>query len=121
MTSDQLDSVLDENRLPDGIVWPIPILLQAQEKAVAEISEGERIALTDSEGRIRAVMEVGELYTIDIDKVAQKCFGTASRQHPGGRHGVHGGHRSPRLGRPRPVTCREGRLCHFRSEPLRGT
>lgn len=83
MNAKELASVLDHHRLRNGQVWPMPMVLQAHESALANISAGDRIALTDAHGSVHAVMNVGEIYAFDFEEVAQKWFGTTSRKHPG--------------------------------------
>ena len=83
MTQEELESVLEENRLPDGTIWTIPILLQVKKSVNNLPKVGERIALTYEDGQIYAFMDVSESYAIDLDSVAQKWFGTSSNKHPG--------------------------------------
>jgi len=83
MGSKQLESVLNKNRLLSGQVWTMPIVLQVHESSLTDISVGDRIALTDTTGRIHATMDVREIYSFDFEELAQKWFGTTSRQHPG--------------------------------------
>ncbi len=83
MSSAELAGVLDHHRLPNGQAWTMPMVLQAHESALANISAGDRIALTNAAGKIYATMSVSEIYSFDFDELAQKWFGTASRKHPG--------------------------------------
>jgi len=83
MNSRELASVLNHNRLLNGQIWTMPIVLQADENALANISAGDRIALTDANAKIHATMNVSEIYAFDFNEVAQKWFGTTSRKHPG--------------------------------------
>ena len=83
MTSHELESVLEEKKLPDGTIWTMPILLQVKKSINNLPKVGERIALTYEDGQIYAFMDVSESYAIDLDSVAQKWFGTSSNEHPG--------------------------------------
>jgi ATP sulfurylase len=83
MGAKELASVLNTNRLLNGQIWTMPIVLQADEKALANISAGDVIALTDANAKIHATMNVREIYAFDFNEVAQKWFGTTSRKHPG--------------------------------------
>ncbi len=83
MGSKELASVLNTNRLLNGQAWTMPIVLQADEKALANISAGDVIALTDAGAKIHATMNVREIYAFDFNDVAQKWFGSTSRKHPG--------------------------------------
>jgi pyruvate kinase len=93
MSSGELAHVLDHHRLPGGQVWTMPMVLQAGESALANISTGDRIALTDAEEKIHAVMNVSEIYAFDLEELARKWFGTASRKHPGVAKLAEGGNR----------------------------
>jgi len=93
MNSKELASVLDHHRLPNGQVWTMPIVLQAHDNALTNISAGDRIALTDASGKIYATMNVGEIYAFDFADLAQKWFGTTSRQHPSVAKLIDGGNR----------------------------
>ncbi len=82
MDKDELFAVLDNYRLKDGSVWTLPILLQAKE-ANRELL-GQTVAITyANDQRIYAVMKVSDIQAIDLDKVAEKWFGTNDPNHPG--------------------------------------
>jgi ATP sulfurylase len=83
MTRETLDSVLDTNRLPNGQVWTLPILLQVESKNAVEFTPGDRIALTDSQGIIHALLDVSDIFRYDLDSLATRMFGTKDRKHPG--------------------------------------
>lgn len=91
MNSKELANVLDHNRLVNGQVWTMPIILQAEESALANISAGDCIALTDAKGRIHATMNVSEIYSLALEELAQKWFGTTSAKHPGVAKLLNGG------------------------------
>jgi len=91
--SKELESVLNENRLLNGLAWTMPIVLQVEEKSLTEISAGDRIALTNAKGKIHATLDVSEIYAVDLEELAQKWFGTTSRKHPGVKKLADGGNR----------------------------
>ena len=72
--------VVDEMRLADGTVFPMPITLPVDN--VDEIEVGKDIALRDSNNRILAIMTVEEIYEWDREEVSQKVFGTLDPRHP---------------------------------------
>ena len=78
-----LYSVLDEHRLPDGLVWTLPIILQLDDEEAAATGVGDRIALTDGSGVVRSVIDVSECFQIDLEDVARRWFGTTEKAHPG--------------------------------------
>lgn len=83
MRRDTLQSVLDSYRLPNGLPWTMPILLQVPKRAVAGFGEGDRIALRSDSGDIHAVLDVAEIYSLDLEELFTKWFGTSSPSHPG--------------------------------------
>jgi pyruvate kinase len=91
MGSRELQSVLDGNRLLDGSVWTVPIVLRVEEAAVSQVSVGDRLSLTDAGGHAWADLEVSELYAFDLEVLAAKWFGTTSREHPAVRDLMQGG------------------------------
>jgi pyruvate kinase len=82
MDRETLFSVLESNRLPNGLIWTMPIILQIPHEK-SSISAGDCIALTDCEGKIYATLDVTERYQINLESVAQKWFGTNCKKHPG--------------------------------------
>lgn len=78
-----LESVIAENRLPDGVIWTLPIVLQISDQDAAGFNAGQRVALTAESGEPVAVIDVSEVYRIDIDRYCQAVYGTNSPKHPG--------------------------------------
>ena len=84
MGHDDWRSVCTDMSLANGLFWPIPITLSADEDVAAGIGAGEEVALIDSEsGDIMAVMEVTEKYAIDRALECEHIFRTTDEAHPG--------------------------------------
>ena len=83
MGREAYDSVCSSMRLPDGTVWPMPIVLDLTEEAASNLKPGDKLALRDSEGVMLAVLHVEELYRPDREAEAQQVFGTVDPNHPG--------------------------------------
>ncbi len=84
MDRETLDSVLESYRLPDGETWPLPVLLQLRDDThLRGFSTGERIALTDEDGTVHALLDVTENFEYDLDRLAAQTFGTTNSAHPG--------------------------------------
>ncbi|MBT6047236.1 MAG: sulfate adenylyltransferase [Lentimicrobiaceae bacterium] len=83
MDKDTLSSVLNSNRLQNGLVWTLPIVLQVSEDSIRGFSVGDRIALKSTKDIVHALLDITEIYEIDVDDVSQKWFGTTSHEHPG--------------------------------------
>ena len=80
--SKDFHSVVDNYRLTNGVVWPIPITLSVNEDQRENLKEGEMISLK-YEGDIYALLHLEEIYTISKEEEAQKIFGTVNLDHPG--------------------------------------
>src|SRR5438445_9622769 len=76
-------SVCSDMRLPDGTIWPVPVVLDLTEEASAALHAGDKLALRDSEGVMLAVLNVEEIYRPDQEQEAQQVFGTTDTDHPG--------------------------------------
>ena len=83
MAQETLRAVLNENRLPQGSAWTLPIVLQVDSARAQKIHPGERIALKSEAGVAHALLDVSEVYPMDFDAVIDRWFGTASMDHPG--------------------------------------
>jgi sulfate adenylyltransferase len=76
------DSVVENMRLADGALWPIPITLDVSEKFAASVENGQDIALRDQEGVILATMTVTDNWVPDKKREAEKVFGADDSAHP---------------------------------------
>ncbi len=71
-------------KLGNGVFWPVPITLSCGKDVADGIRTGEEVALVDGDsGRIMAVMEVAEKYTIDKKLECERVFQTTDPEHPG--------------------------------------
>jgi sulfate adenylyltransferase len=72
------ERVVEEMRLANGVIFPIPVTLPVAERP--ELS-GD-VALRGSDNALLAVMTVEEVFEWDVEDVALKVFGTRDRRHP---------------------------------------
>ncbi|MEW5317667.1 MAG: hypothetical protein WDW38_008949 [Sanguina aurantia] len=77
------ERVVEEMRLADGTLWPIPVTLDVSEAFAATLAPGSEVALRDNQGVPLAVLEVGDIYRPDRLHEAAKVLGTTDRRHPG--------------------------------------
>src|SRR5581483_9414735 len=77
------DRVVQDMRLADGTLWPIPITLDVDEAFAARLPENAQISLNDIQGTPLAVLTVEDVYFPDRIAEAQHVFGTTDRTHPG--------------------------------------
>lgn len=89
LTEEAYISVCNDMRLPDGLLWPIPVVLDVSEAFAAELVTGTRIALRDPEGVLLATMDVSSVYRPDKAHEAQTVYGTEDDTHPGVHHLLH--------------------------------
>lgn len=82
LTEAEYDGVINDMRLPSGVLWPMPITLDVDEAFAAEVSAGEKLALRDPEGVLIAVMTVSDIYTPDKAREAREVFGSEDEAHP---------------------------------------
>jgi len=75
-------SVVNNMRLSDGSLWPIPITLDVSQAFAEGIEIGTDIALRDQEGVILATLCVSDNWVPDKELEAEKVFGANDIAHP---------------------------------------
>ena len=83
MTRAEYEGVCKDMRLPDGTLWPIPIVLDVSKELGSTLVPGSKLALRDQEGVMLAVLNVEDVWTPDREAEAELVFGTTNREHPG--------------------------------------
>jgi sulfate adenylyltransferase len=84
MTHADWEGVCDGMMMANGLFWPIPITLSTDEVSAKGISEGDDIALANSEsGEILATMTVTEKFGIDKKHECMMVYKTTDDEHPG--------------------------------------
>jgi sulfate adenylyltransferase len=76
------NSVLENMRLQDGKIWPIPITLDVTEEFAEAINKSDEIALKDKEGFTIAVMSAESIWAPDKKAEAEKVILTTDDSHP---------------------------------------
>ena len=76
------ERVVEEMRLADGTLWPMPVALDVGEAFAERIAPGQDIALRDQEGVILAIMSVTDKWIPDKAREAEKVYGADDRAHP---------------------------------------
>jgi len=74
------DSVLDNMRLSNGPLFPIPISLPVDESH--SISIGQEIALRDLKNNLMALMTIEDIFEWDLLYEAERVCGTTDVRHP---------------------------------------
>ena len=76
------DGVVENMRLADGTLWPMPITLDVSQKFADGIEPGQDIALRDPEGVILAILSVSDKWSPDKAREAAGVFGADDIAHP---------------------------------------
>tara|TARA_R110002096_G_scaffold74746_4_gene176954 strand:+ start:15635 stop:17347 length:1713 start_codon:yes stop_codon:yes gene_type:complete len=79
---DDYNNVVQNMRLANGTLWPMPITLDVSAKFSDDLKSGQKIALRDQEGVILATLDVSDIYTPDKSKEATHVFGADDDAHP---------------------------------------
>ena len=84
MGRQEVDGTLDKMQLPDGTLWSIPIVfdLSADDIENFEIDEGGSVVL-EYLGAPMAIFEVSEIYQYDLERMAEKTYGTGDPRQIG--------------------------------------
>jgi sulfate adenylyltransferase len=80
MGAKQHQAVVESMRLPDGVLWPIPVCLGLPEDSRVD---GGRLLLRDQGGGLLGVLEVTEVFEHDRELEAELVYGTSDPAHPG--------------------------------------
>ena len=80
MTQQDYEGVIEHNRLANGLVWTLPVVLAVSEKQ-AQGLKGD-IALTFG-GTVVAILHLADTYRPDHNHQAQQVFRTTDPAHPG--------------------------------------
>ena len=72
--------VLDEMRLVDGTLFPLPITLPVEPSD--DIRVGNEIALRNAKNELLAVMSIEDVYEWDKAEYSQKALGSTDPRHP---------------------------------------
>lgn len=74
--------VIENIRLKDGTLWPLPVTLSVEREIAFKIKEGQEVALT-YEGSIVGILKVEDKYEYDRNLEAKSVFKTTDTSHPG--------------------------------------
>ncbi len=84
MGSADVESVATAMQLGNGLVWPIPIVLDVphDELRRLDVQVGNTVLLTH-QGNPLATLDVSEIFSSDLTSLAQRVYSTADPAHPG--------------------------------------
>jgi len=76
------DGVVENLRLADGSLWPMPVTLDVSQGFADSIELGQDIALRDQEGVILGTMTVTDRWVPNKAREAEKVYGADDSAHP---------------------------------------
>ncbi len=78
------DGVVEEMKMADGTLWPMPITCAAPSDQAAAIKVGSEVALVDDEtDELMGILRVDDKYGYDKHREARLVFRTEDEKHPG--------------------------------------
>ncbi len=83
------ERVVEEMRLTDGRLWPMPVTLDVSREFASKLKTETKIALRDAEGVPLALFTVEDIWEPDLRREARVVFGTEDEMHPGVAHLLH--------------------------------
>lgn len=76
------ENVLENMRLKNNSLWPIPVTLDVTEKFADSIRSGEKIYLKDKEGFSLATLTVKDIWYPNFQKESLSVYNTDDIAHP---------------------------------------
>ncbi len=83
MGREDYESVVQDMRLANGLVWPIPITLTVTCEEAERLTDGDDVALADENGDVLAILHLCSRYQPDKRVEAEKVYRTTDEAHPG--------------------------------------
>ena len=80
------EKVCESMRLANGLLWPIPIVLDVTEDVAKGLESGSTLALRDPEGVMLAALHVDDVWQPDRTAEVKFVYGTENSEHPGVAH-----------------------------------
>ena len=77
------EEIILNNKLSNGLVWPIPIVLDVPDQFLKSLDKNEYISLRNAEGFLLAILKVNEFWAPDKKEEANSVFKSNDPNHPG--------------------------------------
>ena len=85
MDKEELETVLNNMRLPNNIIWTIPILLDVSKEVADNIKENDNVILLDTNDKIIGLLHVSDKFQYDKKNIINKIYGDVPIDHPGAK------------------------------------
>ncbi|MCF6300238.1 MAG: bifunctional sulfate adenylyltransferase/adenylylsulfate kinase [Proteobacteria bacterium] len=82
LTQKDYQSVLKDMRLSEGILWPMPVMLDVDESTYKSALKSGQLTLRDPEGVVLAILNVADGWKVDKVAEADAIYGTQDLCHP---------------------------------------
>jgi sulfate adenylyltransferase len=86
MGQDTYTSVINKNRLSNGLPWTIPIILTPpgldNSKVLETVNEGEDLVMLDWTDKPFAILHIEDKFKYDKKELAKQVYGTVDEAHP---------------------------------------
>ena len=82
LSEEDYNGVVENMRLADGTLWPMPITLDVSEDFAGKVEPGQDTALRDPEGVILAILSISDKWVPNKSLEAEKVFGADDIAHP---------------------------------------
>lgn len=82
MNKDEYRAVVETLHLPNGAVFPLPVVLPIAENIKRNLKIGDTLAIASEEGCL-ANIRVTDIFFRDREREAKLVYGTVSQEHPG--------------------------------------
>ena len=82
MTEDEYNGVVEDMHLPNGKLFPLPIVLPISPEQADKLKSQPKITLKDQQGLPLAILNNQSIYKPDLIKECEKCYGSADDNHP---------------------------------------
>ena len=89
MNKADYESVLNDMRLTNGLIWPIPVTLDVKSDTANSLSQGNRLALRDAEGVVIAILTIGDIWKADKEQESMSIYATTDEKHPAVKYLTH--------------------------------
>ena len=77
------EEILLNNKLLNGVIWPIPIVLDVPNDFLKALDKNDHISLRNTEGFLLAILKVREFWSPNKKDEANSIFKTIDENHPG--------------------------------------
>ena len=91
MTEEEYNGVVENMRLPSGLVWPMPINLDVSAEVADQYASGDQVALRDQFFNLIAILTIKDIYVPDKVKEASMVLRTTDDSHPSVNYLFHQG------------------------------